>query len=70
MNIDASKDLWISIKFASTNQAQVIGCDEGPAHPFGDFLFDSDDEEFRRFLLRSNGEANINWNIRAVVDPS
>jgi hypothetical protein len=70
LTIDASKDLWISIKFASTNQAQVIGCDEGPGHPLGDFLFDSDDGEFQRFLVRSNGEANINWNIRGVVDPS
>ncbi len=68
--IDANRDLWISIKYAIPNPGRVIGCDQGPAHPDGAWLYQSSDDEFRTFPDRSNGEADINWSIRGVVDPS
>ncbi|MEL6251855.1 MAG: hypothetical protein AAFR87_07585 [Bacteroidota bacterium] len=63
-------DIWIAIRFQTGQQDQIIGCDVGPADINGDWLFENADGNWDRLLRRSNNEANINWNIRGVVDPS
>lgn len=63
-------DIWIAIRFQTGQQDQIIGCDPGPADQNGDWLFENADGNWDRLLRRSNNEANINWNIRGVVDPS
>lgn len=70
LTIPANTDLWISLKYSSTNPSRIVGCDEGPAHPEGSWMYQSSDDLFERFVERTNGEANINWSIRGVIDPS
>jgi len=54
-------DLWISIEFSpNPNEINVIGCDAGPADPNGRWLFDS--------ANWSSFAANVNWNVRGVVE--
>jgi len=62
-------DYWIAVKFGMTNQAQVIGCDEGPAHPDGDWLYRTLDANWNTFRTVTSQEASINWNIRGVIEP-
>ena len=62
-------DIWIAVRLQHAGNQQTIGCDPGPAHPNGDWLFDSADGEWRKMNERSSNEVNINWNIRGVVDP-
>jgi hypothetical protein len=52
-------DLWIAIRFAHAGGQQTIGCDNGPADPNGRWLWDATWTPFA---------ANINWNIRGVVE--
>lgn len=63
------RDLWIAIRLNHSQADQTIGCDPGPANTNGDWLFESADGNWEKLLRRSNNEANINWNIRGVVDP-
>ena len=63
------RDLWIAIRLNHSQPDQTIGCDPGPANANGDWLFESADGNWDKLLRRSNNEANINWNIRGVVDP-
>lgn len=62
-------DYWITVKFGITNQGQIIGCDEGPAHPDGDWLFQTLDGNWNTFRTVTSQEADINWNIRGVIEP-
>ncbi|MEL6672677.1 MAG: hypothetical protein AAFR61_10820 [Bacteroidota bacterium] len=61
------KDLWITLVMNLTQGDQTLGCDPGPNVNGGDLLFDSADGLWESLLDRSNGEVNINWNLRAVV---
>ena len=63
------EDIWIAVRLQHSGNQQTIGCDPGPAHPNGDWLFDSSDGEWIKMNDRSSNEVNINWNIRGVVDP-
>lgn len=59
------EELWISIAFTHTQQQQSIGCDAGPNRANGDWLFDSNDGQWRTYIQRT--QENVNWNIRGVV---
>jgi hypothetical protein len=63
--VPAFGDLWISLRMQDPSSLQVIGCDAGPNKEGGDWLYQSDDREWRTFRDRSTD--NINWNIRAIV---
>lgn len=62
-------DIWIAVRFQTSQAAQVVGCDVGPAASNGDWLFENADGNWEKLVSRSGNEANINWNIRGVVDP-
>lgn len=59
------EELWISIAFTHAQQQQSIGCDAGPNRTGGDWLFNSNDNQWLPYTQRS--PANINWNIRGIV---
>jgi len=63
-------DIWIAVRFQTSQQSQVMGCDVGPANANGDWLFENADNNWEKLVSRSANEANINWNIRGVVDPN
>jgi len=63
--IPSSGDLWIALRVNDTEATQVIGCDAGPNKEGGDWLYQSDDGQWRTFRDRSPDD--INWNIRAVI---
>jgi len=62
------EELWVGFEFRLDDFARVIGCDAGPAIENGDLM---NDESGNWTTLRnySNGEVDINWNIRAYVRP-
>ena len=60
-----ASDLWISIEFEQKTSLKSIGCDPGPNVKDGDWLFSSNDDQWRAFSERTN--ASINWNIRALL---
>ncbi len=62
------QDLWVSIRFSQSNDQRTLGCDIGPAAINGDWTYDSDDQAWIPLVQRTNGQININWNIRAIVD--
>ncbi|TAE45103.1 MAG: hypothetical protein EAZ89_21365, partial [Bacteroidetes bacterium] len=62
-----NKDLWIVIRFFGSSGAGTLGCDSGPAASDGDWLLDSDDNQWLKLSARS--AININWNIRGVLEP-
>ncbi|MDP5172344.1 MAG: hypothetical protein NWR72_19015, partial [Bacteroidia bacterium] len=66
--IDATKDLWIAFRFDNQVNGQVLGCDRGPAAPYGDYLFDNSDGLWQKLSTRTANGININWNLRAVVE--
>lgn len=59
------QELWISIAFTHPATQQSIGCDAGPNVPDGDWLFSSNDNQWRTYIQRT-GES-VNWNIRGIV---
>lgn len=59
--------IWLGVQFNLNTPSQIVGCDQGPANPNGDWLFDSADQEWLRFENRVGD--SINWNIRAVLSP-
>lgn len=59
--------MWIALYFTASSAQKYIGCDPGPAHANGDWMFASSDNEWIRFVDRT--ETSINWNIRGVVEP-
>lgn len=61
------KDLWVAVKFEQEVDARVLGCDIGPAVTNGDWLWDSSDNQWLPLSQRS--PININWNLRAAVEP-
>jgi len=61
-----TEDLWLGIRFSQDGDAQVLGCDLGPANENGDRFqnLSGDWETLRNF---SAGTVDINWNIKGVV---
>ncbi len=61
-----TEDLWLGFRFSQDGDAQVLGCDVGPANENGDKFqnFSGDWETLRSF---SAGTVDINWNIKGVV---
>ncbi|MEL6720568.1 MAG: hypothetical protein AAFP82_17820 [Bacteroidota bacterium] len=58
-------DIWIAIDVIHAQAQQSIGCDAGPNQTDGDWLFRSDDPQWKSF---SDGTPeSVNWNIRGVV---
>lgn len=59
--------IWIEITFDAQAETKFIGCDPGPANANGDWMWFSGDDEWKRYVNRT--ETSINWNIRGVVVP-
>ena len=59
--------LWVGVDINQNNLLQSVGCDQGPANPNGDWLYDSADDQFIRFANRLN--ESVNWNIRVTLGP-
>ena len=65
----AAEPLWIAIRFSHESDQRTLGCDPGPAASNGDWLYDSYDNGWIPLSQRSNGQIDINWNLRGVVQP-
>ena len=57
------EDIWIGIEVRHDQAAQTVGCDAGPRNSNGDWIWSSTTNQWETFNARSNGEAQINWNI-------
>lgn len=64
-----NQDLWLAMRFSHAEEARSLGCDPGPAHPEGNWLYDSFDSQWTPLSQRTSGAISINWNLRAVVEP-
>lgn len=62
-------DIWVAMRFSHVYDTRSLGCDPGPAHPEGDWLYDSFDNQWIPLSERTSGAISINWNLRAVVLP-
>jgi len=62
-----AEGLWISVRIDHPETFGSVGCDEGAADPNGDLMFVNDDNAWTTLRDFTNGETNINWNIRGVV---
>lgn len=58
-------DLWIAIAVEHSGEQQSVGCDAGPADPNGDWLFQSSDNNWERYLDRTS--ESVNWNIKGII---
>lgn len=64
-----AEDLWIGVRYFQNGTQNTIGCDaEGSRVTNGDWHYDSTDGNWLPFVQRTNGDININWNIRGVVE--
>ena len=64
--LDITPELWLSVSWSQNSNQQVIGCDQGPANPNGDWIFVSTNQNGWTSLRETNGES-VNWNIRGIV---
>lgn len=62
-----NQDLWIGVRLVHNSNIASIGCDTGPANINGDYLWTDDDNTWITFRERTQGEVNINWNIRGII---
>ncbi len=60
------EDLWVSVGFTHNGNFQSIGCDDGPAHPDGGWIYSTLSNQWETFQ-ESAGES-INWNIRVRIE--
>ncbi len=60
------QELWIAIAFTHTQEQQSIGCDAGPNHPNGDWLFRSSTNDWQRYSNFT--PERVNWNVRGRVE--
>jgi hypothetical protein len=70
INITGTEDLWIGIKYTRISEQRILGWDPCPAVLDGDWHWDGADSTWTPLVDRTNGQLDINWNIRAVIDPS
>lgn len=61
-------DIWVGIRYSQDGNDRTLGCDDGPANPNGEWLYDALDGRWEPLRERTNGLININWNIRAVIE--
>jgi len=61
------EDIWIGVRLVHNSNIASIGCDTGPANINGDYLWADGDNTWMTFRERTEGEVNINWNIRGVI---
>ena len=62
------EEMWIGVTFSHDADLRSIGCDSGPAHPNGDFIFDASEGTWQKY---SDATAeSVNWNIRGIVGPN
>ena len=64
--IPLDEPLWLSVVVEHAQLQQSVGCDSGPRETDGDWLYRSDDQEWRTYGERTN--ESVNWNIRGVVE--
>lgn len=62
-----AEGLWISVRVDHPIELRTVGCDEGRADVNGDLLFVNADNEWTTLREYTNGEADINWNIRGIT---
>lgn len=62
--------LWIGIQYTQISSQRILGCDPGPAVIDGDWHWDGADSTWTPLNQRTNGVLDINWNIRAAIDPN
>jgi len=62
-------DLWICVEFSHDGTQATLGCDPGPAHENGDWLFDEADGNWASLRSRTGSQISINWNIRGRIAP-
>lgn len=63
-----AEGLWISVRMTHpVNNIGSVGCDEGAANANGDLMFVNGDNIWTNLRDFTNGETDINWNIRGVV---
>lgn len=66
--IDITEDeLWIAVRIDHPITLGTVGCDQGPADANGDILYVNADNTWTDLRAYTNGQTNINWNIRGVV---
>lgn len=58
----STQPIWISVEVEHDINQQSIGCDDGPRKTGGDWLLQSQDNQWRSYADRTN--ESINWNIR------
>lgn len=61
-------DIWIGYEVAGTSSQVVIGCDFGPVHPDGDWMFDLLNPASGWYHL-SDYSFNNNWVMRGYLEP-
>jgi len=62
-----AEGLWISVRVDHPNDFGSVGCDEGRADANGDLFFVNADNVWMTLREYTNGEADINWNIRGIT---
>ncbi len=63
----SNEDIWVSIAFEIATPRPTLGCDAGPAFDDGDWLYSDNDNQWLPLSQRT--PIDINWNVRAVVNP-
>lgn len=61
-------DIWLAISFHHNNAKGSLGCDLGRAEENGDWLYDAYDDLWTPLKLRTQGQIDINWNIRGRIE--
>ena len=62
-----SDEIWIGYRIADGGNVKTIGCDAGPGENGGDWIWEASAGEWTTFLDKTDGQVDINWNIRASV---
>lgn len=60
-------EVWISYRIADGGNVKTIGCDAGPGETGGDWIYEASTGEWTTFLEKTDGQVDVNWNIRAKV---
>ena len=60
-------DLWLCLRVEHASRIGSLGCDPGPAASNGDKLYSQSSNQWTTLRDFSNGEVDINWNIRGIL---
>ncbi len=61
------EDLWICLEVTHPQEIRSVGCDFGPAVSNGDWIFSGANGQWETLRDFTDGEVDINWNIRGIV---